>query len=265
VSYLNTVPLVWGMLHGLQRGVFDLTFEVPSVCAAKVRDGQADIGIVPVATLLDQKLEIFRGTGIACHGPVRTILLISKKPFANVEVLAVDSGSRTSVMLSRIILREIHGAEPALISMQPQLRPMLEAADAALIIGDAALLLDPAELRERGLYVADLGADWTRMTGLPMVFAVWAGVKEVHTSANEAAFVESLQFGLQHIDDIVAGEHEMRGVSARLARQYLTEHIVFELGDTEYRGMEAFLQAAAALPAAQYLQPAVVASEKMVL
>ena len=261
VSYLNTVPLVWGMLEGPEKDLFDLTFAVPSECAAQVRSGKADIGIVPVAALLEQQLEIFRGTGIACRGPVRSILLISTKPFSGIEVLAVDSGSRTSVMLSRIILAA-HGANPDLIVMDPQLNEMLEAADAALLIGDAALGQDPDALRARGLYVADLGEEWVRITGLPMVFAVWAGRKEVHTAEAERAFIDSCRFGLDRIDEIASAEHVRRGVSAELAREYLTEHIVFELGEAEYRGLDRFLAEAAALPPANYIQPAVAAMEK---
>src|SRR3974377_1788927 len=116
VSYFNTVPLVWGMLHGPQRDVFELTFAIPSVCAARVRDGESDIGIVPVATLLEQDLAIFRGTGIASRSAVRTILLISKRPFAEIGVLAGDRGSRTSVELARIITPHNHGRQTGLIS-----------------------------------------------------------------------------------------------------------------------------------------------------
>ncbi len=253
------------MLHGAQSGMFDLSFELPAVCAQRVVGGQADIGIVPVATLLDHKLEIFRGAGIASYGPVRSILLISKKPFSKVGVLAVDSASRTSVILSRIFLSALHGCQPALISMRPQLKPMLEAADAALIIGDPALLLDPGELRQRGLYVADLGAEWTALTDLPMVFAVWAGSRRVHTPEHEAAFIESLNFGLQHIEDIVESEYVGRRVSSALAREYLTRNIRFALGEREYCGLQRFLAAAADLPAAAYLQPAAVASEEITL
>ena len=262
VSYLNTVPLVWGMLEGPQRGVFDLTFEVPSVCAAQLRSGEADIGIVPVYALLEQDLAIFRGTGIACHGAVRTILLISKVPLHDVDVLAVDSGSRTSVNLARLILSKVHGSHPSLIVMEPKLDEMLAAADAALIIGDAALAQDPDALRERGLIVADLGEEWLLLTGLPMVFAVWAGRNEVHTPEAEQAFIESCRYGMAHMDEIVSHEHFARGVSAELAREYLTRYIVFELGEAEYRGMDRFLAEAAELPEAQYIQPAAAASEK---
>src|SRR5579863_7870566 len=120
VSYLNTVPLVWGMLHGTGpdhgREVFDLRFALPSECADQLASGEADIGIVPVIEMARQHLEYFPGTGIACHGPVRSILVVSKVPFREIKTLATDSGSRTSVMLSRVILAEKFGAEPAVFS-----------------------------------------------------------------------------------------------------------------------------------------------------
>ncbi len=200
VSYLNTVPLVWGMLHGDQRDVFDLRFALPSECADQLASGEADIGIVPVIEMARQKLDYFRGTGIACHGPVRSILLISKVPFREIRTLATDSGSRTSVMLSRMILQEKFGVEPNLISRVADLATMLGEADAALLIGDAALRVDPAALPFETL---DLGGEWTTITGLPMVFAVWAGRKEIIEDRYARAFVDSCRFGLAHMDDIV--------------------------------------------------------------
>jgi chorismate dehydratase len=253
------------MLHGPQRDVFDLTFAIPSVCATRVGDGESDIGIVPVATLLDQDLAIFHGTGIASRDAVRTILLISKKPFSEIGVLAVDRGSRTSVALARIFLSQAHRVQPALISMVPELRPMLEAADAALIIGDAALLLDPGELRARGLLVADLGEEWMRMSGLPMVFAVWAGRKEVHSYENEAVFIDSCRFGMEHLEEIVQAEHARRGVTAELAREYLTRNLVLELGEAEYYGLRMFLDTVRGLPPARFIELAGVGSEKTAL
>ncbi len=251
VSYLNTVPLVWGMTRGPQQGIFDLSFDIPSVCADRVLSGQADIGIVPAAALLERDLAIYRGAGIACRGAVRTILLISKVPYERIGVLAADSSSRTSVLLSRLILGEAYGTNPALISMPPRLRPMLEAADAALIIGDPALVIDPDELRGQHLHVTDLGEEWMRMTGLPMVFAVWAGRSDIHSRAHEEVFIDSCRFGLEHLDEIVDQEHAQRGISARLARQYLTENLVLELGETEYRGMSEFLRLASQLAPAR--------------
>jgi chorismate dehydratase len=145
------------------------------------------------------------------------------------------------VMLARILLAQRYGVEPQFIAMPPDLPSMLEKADAALIIGDPALHLDPATMP---FHVLDLGAEWFEMTGLPMVFAVWAGRKGVVPKWAEAAFRASLQFGMGHVDDIVAAGARERGIPEALAKKYLTDHIVFELGEREYEGMNRFLQLA---------------------
>jgi chorismate dehydratase len=242
VSYLNTVPLVWGMLHGEQRDVFDLRFALPSECADQLASGAADIGIVPVIEMARQKLEYFPGTGIACHGPVRTILLVSKVPWREVRTLATDSGSRTSVMLSRVILAEKFGVEPAFISRRADLSAMLGEADAALLIGDAALRIDPNTLPFETL---DLGAEWTALTGLPMVFAAWAGRKGIVEEHYTRAFIDSYRFGSSQMDAIVESESAARSFEPLLVRKYLTKHIVFELDERDYAGMNLFLQRAA--------------------
>jgi predicted solute-binding protein len=231
------------MLHGEQRDLFELERAIPAECADRLADGRADIGIVPSVELNRQRLEIIRGTGIACRGPVRSILLISKVPFGEIRTLATDSSSRTSVALSRIVLARSYGVAPQLYSERPHLGSMLEHCDAALIIGDAALVLDPAELP---FHVLDLGTEWTRMTGLPMVFAVWAARAELPPQ-DPAPFLASLRFGIEHIDDIARQEHAKLGISEALAREYLTRNIIFELGEREYAGLEAFLQYASAL------------------
>jgi chorismate dehydratase len=244
VEYLNTVPLVWGMLHGPQRDLFELSFALPSACADRLASGDADIGIVPVAALLDQRLEILRGCGIASRGAVRSILLVSQCEPSRIRRLAADAGSRSSVLLARIVLADRHGAEPEVVARPPRLPDMLAEADAALIIGDPALRLDPAALPYR---VLDLGAEWTGMTGLPMVFAVWAARPGVATPAIEAAFVDSCRFGLDRVGDIVRAEAPARGIPEALASEYLTRRIVFELGERDYAGMSRYLSEAARL------------------
>jgi chorismate dehydratase len=115
---------------------------------------------------------------------------------------------------------------------------MLDHADACLIIGDPALLLDPSDIP---FHVLDLGAEWADLTGLPMVFAVWAARPEALPKSPEP-FMASLQFGLNHLDDIVRTEHVSRQITADLAHEYLTRNIVFQLGEAEYRGLDRFLQ-----------------------
>jgi len=240
VSYLNTVPLVWGLQHSPPlRDTFDLRFALPSECADQLATGQADIGIVPVIEMARQGLDYFPGTGIACHGPVRSILLVSKVPFRQIRTLATDSGSRTSAMLAQVILAERFGVRPHVFSHPADLAEMLGKADAALLIGDAALRVDPATMPFETL---DLGGEWVALTGLPMVFAVWAGRKEVIHEAHGELFVESCRYGLAHMDEIVRAEAPARRFEPELVRRYLTHHIVFELGDRDYEGMRLYIQ-----------------------
>jgi predicted solute-binding protein len=226
------------MLHGAQRSLFDLDFQIPAVCADQLASGTADIGIVPSFELTRLDLEILPGTGIACHGPVRSILLISKLPARQIRRLAVDSSSRTSVQLARVLLAERYQAKPEFVPHAPDLEPMLRIADAALIIGDPALYIEPGRLPYE---VHDLGGEWVEETGLPMVFAVWAGRKEVVTPDLVEAFQQSCRYGRERIEEIVKAEAPRRGLAPELVREYLGRHIVHELGPRDYEGLRHFL------------------------
>ena len=262
VSYLNTVPLVWGALHGPQTGLLDLSFAVPSICADRVIEGDADLGIIPVIEMDKHGLDWVSGIGIACRGPVRTILLIARVPFGQIRTLAVDSGSRTSVQLARIILAKKYGALPSVISMAPDLARMLDAADAALIIGDAALALDPTEIEYPCL---DLGEEWVNLTGLPMVFAVWSARKGRITPELAETMRASCHYGLGQLDAIINEEAERRGFPEYLVHQYLTRHISFLLGHEEEAGIRLYLKYAhdlnSEVPEPPALEPASVMEE----
>jgi predicted solute-binding protein len=239
VSYLNTVPLVWGMLHGPQRGLFNLDFRIPAECADRMASGEADIGIVPSFELTRQDLAIVTGAGIASHGAVHSILLATRRPPDGIRTLAADSSSRTSVQLARVILERRFGAAPDITPHAPDLEAMLRKADAALLIGDPALRVGaPPE----GVRLYDLGEEWSAMTGLPMVFAVWAGKREMVTPERAEAFRESMRYGRERIDEIVALEAPRRGFPPELVRYYLERNIVHELGPKDYEGMDLFLR-----------------------
>jgi chorismate dehydratase len=244
VSYLNTWPLVWGFLHGPQHGLFDFRFDLPVHCAEALRDGKADIGLLPCAELDRLGLDFLPDLGIACEGPVRSILLISRVPFEEIRSLAVDSSSRTSVALSRIILAERYGCRPVVVSHAPSLEEMLARNDAALIIGDPALHLDPERLPYR---VLDLGAAWVEWSGLPMVFAVWAGRREVLTADVAEAFISSYRWGRERVDEMVEFAELERGFAGELARSYFTRHIVYPLSSKHLEGLALFRKLVLAL------------------
>jgi len=245
VSYLNTVPLVWGMLRGAQQGLFDLSFAVPSECADRLLAGAADIGIVPVIECERHGWQRIPGAGIACRGPVRSILVVSKHPPGAIRTLAADASSRSSVQLARIILQRRYGAEPAVTTLAPSLTSMLAGADAALIIGDPALRLDPTVFH--AYQVLDLGSEWEALTGLPMVFAMWAGKPSRIEPWMPEAFLASLHDGQEHINTIVEAESQARSLPPDLVRAYLTRHIRFHIGAEEEAGMRLFLKYAAEL------------------
>jgi chorismate dehydratase len=237
VSFLNTVPLIWGMDRGPQAGVFDLSYSVPSVCADRLEAGDVEIGIVPCAELDRLGLEFLPDVGIACRGAVRSILLISRVPVRQIRTLAVDVSSRSSVMLAHIVLSERYGVSPSIAPMPPDLDSMLASADAALIIGDPALAIRPESLPWQ---VLDLGAEWFALTGLPMVFAVWAGKPPYIDEAVRNVFLDSCRYGVSRIEEIAADPVASHGFDPSVVREYLTRYIRFELGPEELRGLEAY-------------------------
>jgi predicted solute-binding protein len=157
-------------------------------------------------------------------------------------------------MLSRIIVAERYGVTPQIVIMQPDLEGMLSTADACLIIGDPALAVDPAVLP---YHVLDLGAEWMELTGLPMVFAVWAGRPEVITPEVRSVFLDSYRFGQSQLELIIEHAVLTRGLTAEQARKYLTESIVFELGPEERRGLEVYRAKVAEFRRSEQRSPAV--------
>ena len=229
------------MLHGNEREAVDLRFSIPAVCAEEVEQGLIDVGLVPVAEIARQQLQIVSDVGIACHGAVRSILLVSRVPLRRIRTLAADRSSRTSVQLAEVILRERYGVEPQISQHAPELRSMLRSADSALIIGDPALQIEPGKLPYEWL---DLGSEWLALTNLPMVFAAWAGKPGLPAGSLSRLKRDSYQFGKAHIDDIITAEHSKRNITKELAERYLTEFIRFDLGRNEQNGLEAFLELA---------------------
>ncbi len=246
VSYLNSVPLVWGMLHGAERELFELQFSVPSECAERLAGGAAEIGLVPSIELARQPLELIPGAGVASCGVVRSILLVSKVQPRSIRTLAADTSSRTSVVLAQVVLGRRYGAWPKLRPRPPELPAMLHDADAAVLIGDPALRLHLVPLPYQ---VLDLGEEWTAMTGLPMVFAVWACGAGLQPAGLAPAFLGSCRFGCEHVDDIVRLEAPRRGLPEGLAREYLTRNIIHVHGEREYAGLRLFLDYARELEA----------------
>src|SRR2546425_5873655 len=140
VQYLNTAPLVWGFTNGPLRGKYDLSFTVPSRCSEELRNGSADVAIIPASEYqrIDD-LVILPDMAIASKKQVRSLLIIAKKPIEQVKSFALDGSSRSTQTLTRILCAEKWKIAPGFFEAPPDLRAMLQQADAALLIGDPAL------------------------------------------------------------------------------------------------------------------------------
>jgi chorismate dehydratase len=241
VNYLNSKPLAWGFLQGLHADRFETLLLPPAQVADRLRSGHLDVGLIPsIEVQRIPGLRVLPGPCIAATQEVRSVLLVSRAPLGEVRRVALDENSRTSVALLRILLAEAYGLHPDGVTMRAELDLMLDDCEAALLIGDPALHVD----RSRYL-VFDLAAEWRRLTGLPFVFAVWAVAPGVEEEQLERAFDDSLRYGLQRLDELVAATSAELALDASLVRSYLTQSLSFHLGRAQRSGLEEFYRRAA--------------------
>ena len=242
VDYLNVRPLVHGLEHC--RDV-TLRFDVPSVCAALLASGDIDLGMVPSITLLDRPGDrVVPGVCIGSEGPVASVALFTRKPMGQVRSIALDTSSRTSAMLTRVLCSRRFGITPTFLPHAPDLPAMLSAADAALLIGDPALF---AGADARDTTKIDLGAEWTAMTGLPFVWAFWAGRADAADAAIVALLHDAAEQGMARTDEIAAAYCSSEPNRLDVARTYLRENLTFRLTDRALAGLRTYYDEAARL------------------
>lgn len=270
VEYLNTAPLVWGFTDGPLAGKYDLSFTVPSECGEALRRGDADVAIIP--SIEYQRMEdvvVLPGTAVAAKGEVRSILVVAKKPIEMARRIALDSSSRSSAALVRLLAAGRWKIQPEFFEAPPEPTEMLKQADAALVIGDPALRIalkmdflsgkvpsgeqccqgDPEDMPVPGfetLFVYDVAYQWRELTGKPCVLAIWVGRKGVITPEVVADFETSKNFGLAHIGEIAEGASIKLDLPPKALERYLTENIHFDLDEENLAGLELYFQKCAA-------------------
>ena len=229
---------------------FDVSYTIPSACADQLRAGTADIGIIPAITYATiPGLVILPDAVIAAKNDVRSILLVTRKDLADVHTIAADTSSRTSVVLTQVLCEKLWGGKRDMRPMPPAVDSMLDACDAALLIGDSALRLDPAR------YLSyDLAAEWRKLTGLPFVFAVWAlrmaALPETSRDPDPASVLSrSRDHGLEPLSIATIarlwGPHVQ--LSEEVIKDYLTRNIHYTLDADNRAGLELFFRYAAEL------------------
>ncbi len=223
VQYLNSKPLI----HGYDGEVI---FDHPSVLARELAAGRLDAALVPVFEILRNPVyAVVDEVAIACRGPVHSVVLAYRGPLTQIQSVALDPASLTSVHLLKVLLAEFYG-------VQPEVR---KDGESMMIIGNQAIEFRAAETsRDAGWSWMDLGEEWHRQTGLPFVFAVWAlrpGLEKVAAVADGFRALKS--HGLAQIERIISSE-PLGDETFR--RRYLTEHIHFDLGGAEKNGLAHF-------------------------
>lgn len=251
ISFLNTVPLMWDFEHDPTPELvqnFRVDYTVPSMCAQQLKEGSADIGIVPVITTATiPGLVIVPDVSISAKGPVRSILLVSKVPMESVKTVATDTSSRTSVALTQVLFTKFFGGPRELVPMDPDLGPMLAACDAALLIGDSALVAQTT-----GYHVYDLAEIWQEKTGKAFVFAVWAIRKAALLEANQdldvpRIFQQSRDHGLvpENLLAISRDWATRLGMTVPDVESYLRDNIFYGLDQDCLGGLRLYFQYAA--------------------
>lgn len=239
VPYVNAAPLIWGFREA-RDAAFELVAEPPARIADLLRSGRVDVGLLPVIESQRlEEVELLPGLCVASRRRARSVYLASRRPLHQVRRIALDSSSRTSAALLRVILAHRRVTGVSFSESPPSLPDMLRDHDAALLIGDAALTADTT-----GLERYDLAEEWFRMTGLPFVFAVWAVRTGTPLPHGARPFVDSCRDGLAHIEEIARREGARLALPPDTVADYLRSNIHYGLGEEERRGLDLFLRRA---------------------
>lgn len=251
IQFLNCLPLYWGLVRSGALLDIELHKDTHDRLNDALVRGDLDVGPISLVDYLRHadELLLLPDLAVGSDGPVLSVNLVSQVPLPELagKKVALGSTSRTSVVLAQHYLEETHGVAPSYFTCPPDLTAMMMEAQAAVLIGDAALRAT-YDAPARGLLVHDLGQVWREISGLPMVFAVWAVrrsfaaahpgiVKDVHH-----AFIQSRDFSLAHVDEVAASAARWEGFDAATLQTYFRA-LDFSLGDRQVQGLQAFAAA----------------------
>jgi chorismate dehydratase len=259
INFLNPAPLMWDFEHPPLDALLAQRYQIdrmsPSECAARLASGAADIGLIPIAALATTPgLRILPGCTIASKGHVRSLLLVRRatQPIVTVRSVAADTASRTTLAYARILFHKWGNPAVPFLPAAAEFDAMLAKADAAIVIGDPALLAleERANRFERTgeeLVYHDMAEEWRALTGLPFVSAVWAttawgGLLDESIAGD---FIHSRNHGLENIDTLVAEWSARLPIPKATIRAYLTTNIHYVLDKECIDGMRGFFRMAA--------------------
>ncbi len=249
IQFLNCLPLYWGLARTGTLLDLDLSKDTPEKLSEQLIRGELDIAPVTLVEFLRaaDDLVAFPDLAVGCDGPVMSCVIVTQKPLEQLDGarIALGSTSRTSVRLAQLLLAEKIGVRPDYYTCPPDLGLMMQEADAAVLIGDAALRANLHDGPRLGLEVHDLGQMWKDWTGLPFVFAVWATrrdylereplvVQKVHE-----AFLASRDLSLEEVGKVAEQAARWETFTEPVLERYFTT-LDFRFGPDQLRGVTEF-------------------------
>lgn len=241
VPFLNTKPLV-RYLNLSEPPLIELKLEVPTLLTRMLEQNRLDVALLPsIEYFRGDKYRIIPGISISADGIVESVRIFSKVPIEEIRSVALDESSRTSVALSKILLKKRLGALPRFSTCTPDSVLSDIAADAMLLIGDAAMRFHSAE----AVFVLDLGEEWKKITGLPFVYAMWVVRSGVETTGLHSKLLKARDEALAKLDEIAAEESRKIGLGMETCLHYLKNIMRYELGEREVEALKLFQRFAA--------------------
>jgi len=233
VNYLNTRPLLYGIERSAVMEQIKLIQDYPARIAGKLLEESIDLGLVPVSVIPHlEESHIVTDYCIGCNGPVASVCLFSEVPLEEVDQVLLDYQSRTSVALTKVLLREYWQLSPELVDTRNEYQSRIKGTTAGLLIGDRALAQ-----RKVSPYIYDLGEAWKNHTGLPFVFAAWVSNKKLPPHFI-SAFNQANRSGVNHIDEVIAANPS----AVFDLKKYFTAHINYELDNEKREGLQLFFE-----------------------
>lgn len=234
-SFLNARPLIDPIIREEIPHRFKVILDVPSKLSDMMREGKMDIGWIPsIEYARMNDCLIMPDMSISSYKSVKSVVLISKVKIEKLTSVALDTDSRTSVVMLKILLRR-YGIMPEFLPMPPSIPEMMGIADAALIIGDNAL-----RAKKDGFIVYDLSEEWFRFTGLPFVHALLLVRKGISLGDQREVLFMAREKGISSVNRIIDEESERLGISKDMCRDYFEKRIIYRLGAEELEGLKTF-------------------------
>ena len=236
VSYLNSIPFIYGVKNHTIYKNLHLSLHIPSVSAKKFLNNEIDIGLVPVASINKlQNFNIFSNYCIGSNGKVDTVCVFSDTPINDVEEILIDYHSITSVNLLKLLLKNFYKINPILKKTTCGFEKKISKSQAALVIGDKAF-----NLHKKHKYVYDLSEAWFKMTGLPFVFACWIAKKDISQNIlNEIN--SSFLYGVNNIDCALKN-NQIYNIDKKIVKFYLKNRISYDFDIQKKKAMAIFLE-----------------------